>query len=117
MAITHLGNSKGKILDAATSTGAGSAYLLHRISDNFTAQVIVTTDGTLTAITVDIETSLDGTNWAAVATHVFSAAEITAKHAIFHVVDKPVQYVRANITTLTESGTTTVDAYILANRV
>jgi hypothetical protein len=94
MAITHLANQRGKLLDAATTTGAGTAYRLHNVSSNYTCQVIVTTDGTLSAITVDLETSLDGTNWAAVASHTFSAAEITAKHAIFHVVDKPIHQVR-----------------------
>jgi len=54
-----------------------------------------------TAVTVALEGSLDGTTYAALASHALVAAEISAEAAIFHVIDKPVRYVRANLTTLT----------------
>jgi hypothetical protein len=48
-----------------------------------------------TAVTVDLEGSLDDTTWVQLARHAFSAGEISAEAAMFHVIDKPVKYVRA----------------------
>jgi hypothetical protein len=61
-----------------------------------------------TAVTVDLEGSLDDTTWFQLARHAFSAAEITAESAMFHVVDKPVRYVRANLIALTGGTAPTV---------
>lgn len=103
------------LLNDATTTGAGSSSPLHGAAKSHLCEVVVTTDGTLTSITVDLQTTLDGTNWtsivndAATPGHTFSANEITNKRALFAVANVPADIIRANITELTESGTTTVD--------
>lgn len=89
------------ILNAATATGAGSTFRVGIIPTKHTCAV--TMGGTLvaTAVTIDLEGSIDDTSWFTLANHAFTAAEITATSAMFHVVDKPVKYVRANLQTLT----------------
>jgi hypothetical protein len=61
-----------------------------------------------TAVTVDLEGSLDNTTWFQLATHPFSAGDISAEGAMFHVIDKPVKYVRANLTALSGGTDPTV---------
>lgn len=96
------------LLSAVTSTGAGtikhSAYLM----DKKTVQVSIT--GAPSAVTVTLEGSIDGTNFATLATKAFSAGELTATFALFHSIDTPVTYVRANLTVLTGGSTPTVTA-------
>ena len=64
--------------------------------------------GDPTAVTVDMEGSLDGSTWASLDTHVVSAGELTAMTALYFVADKPVKYIRANATTVTFSTAGTV---------
>lgn len=59
---------------------------------------------TCTALTIDLEGSVTRNNFFALASHTFTSAERTAKCAMFHLADKPVEYVRANITNLTKTG-------------
>ena len=89
------------LLNAATATGAGATQKTPTIPTHHT--VAATMGGTVvaTAVTVSLEGSLDDTTWFTLAEHVFTAAEITAVSAMFHVADKPVKYVRANVITLT----------------
>ena len=96
------------LLSAATSTGAGSSQRVSMIPSQHTIQA--TMGGTLvaTAVTVDLEGSLDDSTWFQLARHAFSAGEISAEAAMFHVNDKPVKYVRANLITLTGGTAPTV---------
>ncbi len=96
------------ILDAATATGAGSTFKVFTIPDKHTVQATMGGTVVATAVTVDLEGSLDGTVWEALATHVFTAAQITAEAAIFHVVNAPIKYVRGNLITLTGGTAPTV---------
>lgn len=67
--------------------------------------------GDLTAATIDIEASLDnGITWSIIDTYAFVAGDITNKHAMFYVTDKPATDIRVNISTLTftTSGDITV---------
>ena len=70
------------------------------IEVNFTEAVGVT----CTALTVDVEGSIVGTNFYTLASHTLTAAERTLKCCMFHVVDKPIVFVRTNITKLTQTG-------------
>ena len=74
---------------------------------NVAVQTILTGDPT--AVTVDVEGSLDGSNWGLVESHDFSAGELTALSQLFYVVDKPMPFIRINISTatFTTSGTVT----------
>ena len=96
------------LLNAATATGAGSSIKVSQIPSEHTVQATMGGTVVATAVTVDLEGSLDGTTWAALASHPFTAGEISAEAAIFHIVDKPVRYVRANLTTLTGGTDPTV---------
>lgn len=95
-----------KTHSASTTTGASEALTFRKIVKDHTVQM--TTTGAPTAVTVDLEGSLDGTTFEQLATHDFTGAEITAQSAMFHVVDKPVRYIRTNITTLTGGTSPTV---------
>ena len=96
------------LLNAATATGAGSTQRVFAIPTAHT--VVATMGGTVvaTAVTVDLEGSLDDTTWFVLSSHAFDAGEITASAAMFHVADKPVKYVRANLNTLTGGTDPTV---------
>ena len=98
--------SKYNILNAATATGAGSEVGFGKSQEILTFQVDAT--GSPTAVVMDIEGSLDGTNFAQLAQHTFSADEIAAQLAIFHISGKPVEQIRANLTTLTGGTSPTV---------
>ena len=95
-----------KLLDAATATGASGAWATHSGPSNHSVQVVIT--GAPTAVTVDLEISLDGSIWVSAASHVMSAGELTATQALFHVVDKPSWNVRVNVVTLTAGTAPTV---------
>ena len=110
--------SKGvykKLLNGVTATGAGAAHGLGtNPSNKHTLQTVFTNSGgAVTALTIDLEGSLDGTNYQQIATKTFAAGDLTAKSYMFHVTNKPVSHVRANITTLTETGATAVSAHYL----
>lgn len=93
-------------LDAATSTGASNIKRLAFLVSHHTVQVTIT--GAPTAVTVDLEGSIDGVTFFSLATHAFTAGELTATKAMFHVIDKPVSYVRSNLTVLTAGTSPTV---------
>jgi hypothetical protein len=97
-----------KLLDAATGTGASASLALRKIVEGHTVQINIT--GSPTAVTVDIEGSLDNSNWSRVLTSAMSAAELTAGTSIAHVEDKPVRFVRLNLITLTGGTSPTVTA-------
>lgn len=95
-----------KLLNAATATGASTTWAVRMKPRNHSVQITIT--GAPTAVTVDLEGSLDDVTWVSLASHVMSAGELTAAAALFHVVDKPVRYVRTNVTTLTGGTAPTV---------
>jgi len=95
-----------KLLDAATATGASPTWAVRMKPRNHTVQFTIT--GAPTAVTVDLEGSLDDSTWVSLASHVMSAAELTATKGMFHIFDKTVRYVRTNLTTLTGGTAPTV---------
>jgi hypothetical protein len=95
-----------KLLDAATAIGASPTWAVRMKPRNHTVQVTIT--GAPTAVTVDLEGSLDNVTWSSMASHVLTAGELTATAALFHIVDKPVRYVRTNVTVLTGGTAPTV---------
>ncbi|MCR4293629.1 MAG: hypothetical protein NUV76_12220 [Candidatus Kuenenia sp.] len=102
----------------ATTTGANSKLPVagnphHTIQVDFT-----NTGGSVTALTVDLEGNLTGdvNKFAQYGSHAFTAGELTAKSAVFSVVNRPAGWVRSNITTLTATGTTKVNIYYLEGR-
>ena len=95
-----------KLANAATATGVSTSWAVRMKPRNHSVQITIT--GAPTAVTVDLEGSLDGNTWVSLASHVMSAGELTAAAALFHVVDKAVRYVRINILTLTGGTAPTV---------
>lgn len=99
-----------RLLDGVDATGAGSSVSivagLVRVAAKHTYTVKWTDiSGSITVLVVALEGSINGVDFHQLATNTLDAGERTAKKAMFHVVDKPVSHVRANITTLTETGT------------
>lgn len=102
MAISDRGTS---ILSAA-ATGAGIGVKSGG-SGNYAIHTIFT--GTVTALTIALEGSLDGgTTWGVLGSDAFVAGDITAKNALFYVTNSPTKLVRANITAYTGTGTAVV---------
>jgi predicted RNA-binding protein YlqC (UPF0109 family) len=99
-----------KSLNAVTSTGAGSSNDYSGLVMYHTVQVTYT--GSPTAVTVDLEGTLDGTTWFQLATHPADAGEITANGFMFHVIDRVVLATRANLTTLTGGTAPTVTGFV-----
>lgn len=92
-------------LSGVAATGAGSVFTLNT-SRNFTWTVVYT--GTPTSITIALQGSLDGT------TYFDLGSSTSTANSMNHVVDKPVKFVRCNISVYTVNGSTTT-CKILAN--
>lgn len=110
--------NKTSLLTGVTTTGAGPAVQICGVA-NIGVQVVFTNSGgSCTALVVAIEGSLDGVNYQALTTaHTFSGGELTAKAALFAINNFPVDYIRANVTTLTQTGTTTINAFYLEEKI
>lgn len=101
-----------KLLAAATATGAGPSARLKKGVKEHTVQTIIT--GSPTAVTVSLEASLnDGVTWNAIGTYIFTAGDLSAGSAMYHVVNKPVEVVRINLTVLTGGVAPTATSFYL----
>ena len=75
--------------------------------------------GSVTAVVVDILGTIgnfDGAEYDVLATHTFSAGEITNNRATFHLVDLFATGFKANLTTLTKAGTASTTCKIARYR-
>ena len=98
-----------RLLDEVETTGVGNTFVLPYTVLNHTIDCYFTNSGgSVTALTVDLEGSIDGQKWYTLASHEFTSDELNDKKAMFHSVDRMVSYIRANIITLTETGTTKI---------
>lgn len=101
--------SAKKLLDAATSTGAGS-NITNGLSEYQSVQINIT--GAPTAVVVAIEGSLDsGVTWDALVEKTFSAGELSAGLASLTIVGQPRDVIRHNLTTLTGGSSPTVTSF------
>lgn len=100
----HPGLPPFKSLNAVTATGAGFPADFGVAHSKFSLQTVIT--GAPTAVSVALEGSLDGANWSPLVTTTSTTGEIVA------IADKPVRFVRANLTTLTGGAAPTVTAWI-----
>lgn len=101
-----------KLLAAATATGAGASVRLKKVVQEHTVQALIT--GSPTAVTVSLESSLnDGVTWNAIGTYPFAAGDLTAGSVMYHVIDKPAELVRMNLTSLTGGTAPTVTVFYL----
>lgn len=103
---THPGLPALTGLSAATATGAGAVFNLMLCHGNFTMAVTVT--GAPASCAVQLQGSLDNTNWY----NMGSATSNTSGTAVVNATNMPAQYVRANLTTLSGGTSPTVTAVI-----
>lgn len=73
--------------------------------------------GSTTALTVNLDGSIDNSNYETLASHAFTADELTNREAMFHVYYKPVTAVMGNISSLTDTGTTYVSCWYWGYRI
>ena len=97
-----------RLLDGVEATGASNSIKTRDVEKHTVQCFFTNSGGGVTALVVDLEGSIDNNKFYTLASHTFSSAELTAKQAMFHVVNKSIEWVRVNITTLTETGTTAV---------
>jgi hypothetical protein len=96
-------------MNAQASTGVGSTISLTRQGvKTHTVQVFIT--GGPSDVVIELQGSIDGSNWFTLAEHTFSAAELSASQAMFHVTGRLVHHVRPNLTTLTGGTSPAVTA-------
>jgi hypothetical protein len=93
-------------LAAVTTTGAGATIKMTEGVSEHSYQVNIT--GAPTAVTVDLEGSLDGSTWFQLDQHAMSAGELTDTASLTHVTGKLAEYIRMNLTTLTGGASPTV---------
>ena len=105
-AVTALGPSKS--LTWPKKGLAKQRYDFFRCNPDHTVQVITT--GAPTAVTVNLEGSLNNVIFEEMASHSFSIEQITNRSAMFHVTDKSVEFIRLNLITLTGGSNPTVTA-------
>lgn len=97
-------------INLGTTATAVTTANQHIKNETTSIAVQCTLTGDPTAAVISVEGSFDGTTWATIDSHTFSAGEITAKSALFYVTGKPVPYFRLKYTTLTftTAGTATL---------
>jgi len=92
------------ILSAQTATGPGTVYQLQPQVYSYTWTL--TTAGTVTTASINLEGSTDNVHWYAL--DVASTSDTNwASGEMRHIVNKPVNYLRGNITALTGGGSIT----------
>ena len=97
------------LLSGATSTGAGTPQWVRDTTvNNWTCDIDIT--GAPTAVTVRVEGNMGGTVFdpTGMATHVFTATQLSAGKATFGIVYSPVINMRAFVTVLTGGTVPTV---------
>lgn len=109
-AASDSGFSVYALLNAVTATGAGTLVATPGIDRFHSIQVLGGGTAVATAVTVKLEGSLDGTNWAGILTWTLGAQ---AYKDIVSLANFPVVYVRGNLTVLTGGTAPTVTVLYL----
>ena len=94
------------VADQQTITGPSPSRRWMLASGIITAEVSFDTDlgVSCTGLVVDVQGSITNNHFFTLATHTFSSTERANKSAMFHIVDKPVVWVRTNIAAITQIG-------------
>ena len=103
------------LIKDATTTGTSEAQTIIKDQDEGHAwhSVQVEFTGSPTALVVAIDGSITSNSFQELAEHTVSASELTAGTAIFHILNKSLPVIRANIVTLTGGVSPTVSIYYL----
>lgn len=102
-----------QLLSSVTSTGVSNIIQVentieHTIATHFSGS------GSVSALVIDIEGSIDGSNFFSLTTstgYTFTATDLTNKMGMFHVINRFTTYIRVNLVTLTKTGNIFVDSY------
>jgi hypothetical protein len=100
------------MLDGVEATGASASIFPKKVvKDHTVACYYIDADSSVTAVTVNLEASDDNrgvadadAHWYTLASYSLAADEITAKKAMFHVINKPVKRVRLKLDVFTGAG-------------
>ena len=87
----------------ATSSVTGDARR-GEAKDHTVDCVFTNTTGTVSALSIQLLGSLDQSNYDVLATHAFTARELSAGKHMFHISDKQVSSVKGSTSVLTKSG-------------
>jgi hypothetical protein len=106
------------LINKATTIGESDGVSITQSQEegqiNHSFQVIAT--GNPTAVTIQIDGTLDGTNYSELLTHDLTSSEITAQIAIIHLINKTVPRIKAIINTLDGGTNPTVSVYYFKGR-
>jgi len=99
------------LLNGVSATGAGDGQLIGTTEKHTVSVYYTDANASISALVVAFQASNDpasvtdaNAHWYTVASHTFTASELTAKQAMFHIVNAPVERVRLNVTTATGIG-------------
>lgn len=108
------------LLGGVEATGVGAPVRIGVKGDYGVVIWFTNSGGSVTALTVDIEGKIKGEGapdaWVQLGQKIFSGGELTAKVAHLFITGKPVDEIRANVITLTETGTSAVYAAFVESR-
>jgi hypothetical protein len=90
------------LLSAVQTAGASNPYRVGHIQRNHVVQINLASNGTLSALTVALQGSLDNSNWNTLESRTVASASSVSTDR-FKVYDAPTKYIRANITTYTSA--------------
>ena len=101
------------LINNATTIGQGEGTTIGWGKDeaNTTHTFQITCNGSPSRVKVQIQGTIDGTNYACILEHEMTAEELANDTAIFHLINKPVPKIRASITELSGGVSPTVSVY------
>lgn len=101
------------LIKDATVAGQGESITIGWGKDesNTSHTFQISTLGSPTSVTIQIDGTVDGENYACILKHKMSIEELSNDTAIFHLINKPVPKIRASITELSGGVSPTVSVY------
>jgi hypothetical protein len=108
-ALSHTPGSTTVLFSNATAAASGTVEISVPIGmqDHVYSVSMTDANASITVLTVALEGSIDGATWFIIEGSQFTltAGELTAKQAMFHVLSRPVNFIRGKVVTLTGRGT------------
>ena len=98
------------LLVSVASTGASNVLHVKNANTFTISSHFTVTTGAVTAVVINLEGTLDQSKWFTLGEYTYTAADLTALQAMFHVINKHVSHVRLNLATFTKSGTANFNA-------
>jgi len=101
------------LIKDATAIGESEKYTVGwgKEEANATHSFQVSTNGSPTELTIEIDGTINGEDFTCIAKHVLTQSELLNNTAIFHVVNKPVPVIKAKITALSGGLSPEISVY------